>query len=703
MRITGLATGLDMDQLVTDSMKPYRIKIDKKGQEKEILEIKQKLYREVIKDSREFYNKYFDITNSNSLLLSKNWTTTKFTSSNDNVVTVTGGGDAKAENYTVTGTVAKASKVSLAFTEENGIVKIPDKMVVNGKEFTLRGDSEKEKASNLNSDLKAAGLNIKVTYTDFAGTNGVNAKGFVFESTILGEDGVFTIGKVTTSSPTSVEPSKDYKAATAATIIDFNINDFNIDIDNIIKITVNNEVKAVTIKGSDIKDEEGSIDKDKLKNALNNTLKEYNLEVTIDEIDEITFKSTKLGNIPDPKLTINEVSKTNNFINGEDEIKAFKTLSLTGNEKITINGVLVDLILREKDANTNAYKEDIKTYLNRVLKAQGLNIVAEDNGGQITLTSNNTGEDAQINISLLTTGSETKISQGGVDAEITFTNSKGVYIHKGTSNTVTLDGVTFKFIGDIQQNEQINVSGKVDVTETKDKLVKLINDYNTLIEKLNKLTTEKRNRNFNPLTSDQKKEMSEDEIKLWNERVEKGQLSRDTDLTRISNGLKSAMRTLVDGSGLNLEKIGIKPVADYQGTKNGTFTIDENTLIKALEENSEEVMNLFIKSKPTDGNLTDSQKYSKTGLIQRVKDILYNETMTSTSNFLKKVGYEGTVTAYNNTLTKSIQEYERKMSDMETDFTRREQALYSRYSTLESMMNKYNSQQSYLTQQLGMS
>jgi flagellar hook-associated protein 2 len=217
------------------------------------------------------------------------------------------------------------------------------------------------------------------------------------------------------------------------------------------------------------------------------------------------------------------------------------------------------------------------------------------------------------------------------------------------------------------------------------------------------LTTEKRNRNFDPLTADQKKEMSENEIKLWNEKVEKGQLSRDTDLTRIANSLKNSMRTLVDGSGLNLEKIGIKPVSDYQGTKNGTFTIDENALTKALEENSEEVMNLFVKSKPTDENLSDSQKYSKTGLIQRIKDIIYNETMTSTSNFLKKVGYEGTVTAYNNTLTRSIEEYEKKMADMEIDFARREQALYSKYSTLETIMNKYNSQQSYLTQQLGMS
>ncbi|MFU7517917.1 flagellar filament capping protein FliD, partial [Clostridium sp. HCS.1] len=95
------------------------------------------------------------------------------------------------------------------------------------------------------------------------------------------------------------------------------------------------------------------------------------------------------------------------------------------------------------------------------------------------------------------------------------------------------------------------INGKQDVTEIKDKLVKFINDYNTLTEKLNKLTTEKRNRNFSHLTADQKKEMSEDEIKLWNEKVEKGQLSRDTDLSRLSYSLKQAMRTFVDGTGLN--------------------------------------------------------------------------------------------------------------------------------------------------------
>ena len=41
------------------------------------------------------------------------------------------------------------------------------------------------------------------------------------------------------------------------------------------------------------------------------------------------------------------------------------------------------------------------------------------------------------------------------------------------------------------------------------------------------------------------------------------------------------------------------------------------------------------------------------------------------------------------------------MADLEKDFARREQALYSKYAKLEVTMNKYNSQQASMTQQMG--
>lgn len=680
MRITGLATGMDMDKIVKDSMKPYRIKIDRKGQDKEILEIKQKLYREVIKDSREFYNKYFDVTKKDSMLLTQNWSTVKLKSSNEDILTVTGGSDAKVENYKITGTTATAAKmvITAGIAENN-------KLVISGEEFVLKGETEKDRATNLNKQLKEAGINVSVRYSDFAGTESGNEKGFIFESTVFGKDSTFTIGG-TFASVGSVNKGIN---ATAATISGA---DFTID-------ALKSAGGKIFVKGEEISiDINDTLVNSDIEKLLQSKLKDKKLTAKVDESGNITFSSTVLGSkVEDPEIFIN--GKGGTFVAGIDSTATTNTLDVSSivNKKISVNGNIVDL-----SGKTDS--TDILNHLNKVLKDQNANVTATlDTDGKIILTSNRLGADYDVEVKVLDNSLGNVIEPSvGRDAEIIFKDGKGgVYTHKGISNSVTLDGVTFNFSGEIP-SEGVTVNGKANVTEIKDKLVTFINDYNTFIEKLNTLTMEKRNKDFNPLTADQKKDMSESEIKLWNEKVQKGQLSRDSDLTRISNSLKQAMRTFVEGSELNLEKIGIKPTEDYQGTRNGTFTIDDTKLTKALEENAEDIMNLFIKPKPTTEGLSESKKYSQTGLMQRIKDIIYKESVTVSAPLMNKAGLEGSSTVYTNEITKSIQKYEQKMKDMEKDFARREQALYSKYATLETMMNKYNSQQSYLMQQLGL-
>ena len=235
---------------------------------------------------------------------------------------------------------------------------------------------------------------------------------------------------------------------------------------------------------------------------------------------------------------------------------------------------------------------------------------------------------------------------------------------------------------------QATLTGKTDTSAIKDKIVHFVNDYNKLIVKLNTLTSEKRNRDYMPLTDAQKKEMSEKEIELWEAKVKQGQLSKDSDLTRICNNMKKAMSTLVSGVSSNLEKIGIKPVADYSGNNNGTFSIDEDKLNSALENNIEDVKNIFISN-----GSTTRQK----GIVYRLKDILDNETQKSSSSLLQKAGMEGSATASNNTLSRKITAYEKRIKELESNFARREQALYSKYATLETMMNNLNAQMSSLS------
>ena len=680
MRITGLATGMDIDEIVKSTMKSYRIKIDEQKQKKDILEIKQQLYRDLINDSRELYNKYFDVTKNDSILLSKNWSTVKFQSSNDSVVTVTGGSDAKAGNYTITGTAATAAKLTMTETLTSG-----SEIEINGKKFTLTGDSQKAIADNLNKSLKDAGINVSVKYTDFAGTESTgNKSGFVFESTVLGPNASFTIG----GNFIDATNNKTGENATGATLSGFTVKNLK---DANGQLVINGEVIDIpeimndTYVNSDI------------EKILQEKLADKKLTVKIDEAGNMTFSSTNLGTgVKDIDLKINGISGT--FKPGTDATASVCTLSPSeiAGKTISINGKVIDM--------SKIGSKDTIQFLNEEFSKQNIGANAELKDGNIVITSKGTGTASALDVKIASSTDATagfKTSSVGTNANIVIKDGNGgVYLHEGNSNSITLDGITFKITGDIP-SEGIKITGKNDTENVKKQIVAFVNDYNTLMEKLNKLTMEKRAKNYNPLTDEQKKEMSEEEIKLWNEKVKQGQLYKDSDVTRIANSMKEAMRTLVDGVGGGLEKFGIVPVADYQGTKNGTFTIDDTKLTAALENNPEEVMNLFISTPPADDSLSEAEKNSKTGVAQRLKNILYNETVTVSSSLIKKAGVLGTSTASNNDLTKSIEKYERKMEDMEKDFTRREQLLYSKWATVETMMNNLNTQQNYLLSQLG--
>lgn len=722
MRITGLGTGLDVDSIIKETMTAYRNKIDQQNQKKDILEIKQKLYKDVMSESKTFYNKYFDILSSDSILSSSKWQSVKYSSSS-NAVKVTGSTGAKADNYKITGQTATAAKsvvtkdeldnmkTSKEFIEGkdelgNDIKVTKNYLNINGKEYELIEGTLKDQAKYLNDQLKKDGVNISVRYSDFAGVANNNKSGLIFESTVLGKDSTFIIGGKTIEGNIGGELGfVDGKDATAAIVPGISFDSFKPDFSENdaedTKKSINFSIK-LDDKTYDFSVEVTSIHVNEDISALiNKALSEQSeTKDIVTEVDadsnNIIFKTKTTGkSAQNFEVTIGN-SGIKESMAGEDATYAQRTVSgvdLSGNISINNNVITVDGNL------SNGDKVD---YINSVLEKQGIKIKASlGSGDNIIFTSTISGEIKSLDVKKMDV--DGKQSDTGTEANITIKDGKGgVYTHTGNTNSIQLDGVTFTFAGEIP-SEGVTITGANDVKDVKDKIINLINDYNGLIEKLNTLTTEKRNKGYDPLTDEQRKELSDKEVELWDKKVEQGQLYRDSDLTRIANSLKEAMRTMVSDTGLTLEKIGISPVKDYAGVKNGTYIIDENKLTSALENDIDSVKNLFVKSKPTDSTLSSSETYRQTGIFYRVKDILYSETMTSTSSLAKKAGIEGTASATNNTLYNSIKDYEKKIDDMEVTFSRKEQALYSKYAKLETLMNSLNSQQNYLYQSLGMS
>lgn len=541
-RITGLATGLDVDSVVKETMQAYQTKIDTVDQQKKVAELQQEMYRDVIKECRNFYDDYFDISKSDSILLQRNWGTTTFESSNS-AISVTGNGGAEVAKYSVEVTsVAKAASYVMPIDD------VKDTFYINNVKVEIDKEKDKtasEKVASINKALKGSGVTAK--YSEFS-------NGIVFTTDKLGADQSITVSDVKTTTENS---------------------DFYTGL-------------------------------------------EENYNKIISDEDKKKFEVKVAGQ--------------------------------------TINVDLSGGFSKEK--------------INEAMKEKGIYISEGENGSYNVTYPENSIQKAQGS------NCEAIIRKDGQEYKVSGSNS----------NSITLDGVTFKF--NSVTTEEVKITGKTDTKAIKDKLVKFVDDYNKIMEKLNTLINEKRDKDYMPLTEAQKEEMTDKQIELWEKKVKEGQLSRDSDLIRIRNSMKNAMSSLSGGSGESLAAFGIKPVSDYNGNKNGTFTIDEEALNKALENDIENVMNTFIASSKND---------SDKGALQKLKSIFDTETQSSTSALIKKAGMEGSSTASNNTLSNKIKKYEEKISRMETIFSTKQQALYSKYARLETLMNNLNSQSSYLT------
>ncbi|MDD5794551.1 MAG: flagellar filament capping protein FliD [Clostridiales bacterium] len=631
-RITGLATGLDIDSIVKSSMQAYQNKIDKQKKQKSLAEIKQQLYRDVITEGRDFYDKYCDLAKSGNLLTSSSYSTVKFTSSDEFSITATGGADAVKGNYKVT-VKEVGSKAKTSISDLSGDIKI----TVGGKEVFIQGSeltgSNKEKAKVLSNKLSAYGL--KAYVSDFDSKEGTKDAGnIIIEANEVGAEYDFTIEKGT------YKPEKNPEKFTLDNSTKKSVKDESFGIDDLL----NDDSKYLQFTNFENKDR--IIESRTLKSSIKSI--EDKIAKANEELGKLTDDSEKEAKKQEieqlEKEKVNELSSTINSSLKEIGLKAEISTDSDGKTSIKIS-------------NENSVGNDFSYCYGKI----GPNFETDD-------TIKNTVD--------------------GKKAKVIIEGPHGTKTIEDARNKITLDGVTFD-ISSAKTGDSVTVSGKTDTKEIKDKIVNMVNDYNKYMTKLNTLLTEKKYRDYEPLTDEQKKEMKDTEIEAWEKKVKSGQLRGDSDLRRIQNSMKLAMTSFVSGAGITLSDIGITQVSDYGSTKDGLMTIDEDKLTSALENNSEEVMKLFTQKGDTDGT---------TGIMYRMKDVLNTEVVSTTkSALINKAGIEGTTSFTQSTLSKLISEYEKKIDELQDWYDDKEQALYTKWANIETLMNNYNSQSSYLT------
>lgn len=123
LRITGLATGLDVDSIIKNSMRGYNIRLDKLKQDRQIVSWRQEAYRSILNDISSFRNTYLDILSPSdtNMLSSNNYAAFNVESKDNTIATASAGVGAMPGTYTVSfsndGHLALSAKLSKKLTD----------------------------------------------------------------------------------------------------------------------------------------------------------------------------------------------------------------------------------------------------------------------------------------------------------------------------------------------------------------------------------------------------------------------------------------------------------------------------------------------------------------------------------------------------------------------------------------------------------
>ena len=262
----------------------------------------------------------------------------------------------------------------------------------------------------------------------------------------------------------------------------------------------------------------------------------------------------------------------------------------------------------------------------------------------------------------------------------------GTDIERNT-NTFELDGITMELTSTYDaSNPPISLTTSRDTDKIIDGLKSFVDDYNTLIEELNKQLTETANyKKYAPLTDAQKKEMSDKEVELWEEKSKQGLLHNDSNISSFLSEMRMALYSSVEGAGLSLYDIGIETSDNWRD--NGKLVIDEDALRSAVATNPDAISKLF----------TDRDQ----GLGIKMQNAIKAAANVSSGSPGSMVRYAGTkdVLLTSNTLYEEMKHISETLSNLNTKYELEKTRYWKQFTAMEQAISNMNSQSSWLTQQ----
>ena len=311
------------------------------------------------------------------------------------------------------------------------------------------------------------------------------------------------------------------------------------------------------------------------------------------------------------------------------------------------------------------------------------------------------------------------LSSKGENASIKYNGGAAI---EYTSNNISINGLSLTLKAETNGIQTVSVD--TDVDGAYNKIKEFVDEYNKLIDGFDLKLAEKKYRDFQPLTDEQKEAMSENDIKLWEEKAKSGLLKNDETMTRMMQTIRQDIYQKVDGFG-SIYELGI---TTGSWRDNGKLTIDETKLKDALRNDSEKVLNTLFKtsdtpevtitSADTGQALVDKQaliakRKSESGAFIRIfdgltsgiKEIVDKSGPGSEASLLRSVKsnilIEYVTSGSRSLIDKDVSEIDKRISRETERLASLEERYWKQFTALEKAMSQMNSQSSWLSQQFG--
>ncbi len=253
------------------------------------------------------------------------------------------------------------------------------------------------------------------------------------------------------------------------------------------------------------------------------------------------------------------------------------------------------------------------------------------------------------------------------------------------TNNFSINGLTIQVTE--KTDTAVTITTEADIDAVYDNIKEFFKENNTLIMAMDTAYNADSSKGYEPLTSEEKEAMTDDEVEKWEKKIKDALLRKDSTLGGASSAMKTLMNSAIEinGKKYSLASFGIKTQGYFDSGKNekGVYHIDGDP-DDTVSAGNDDKLKAMLASDPD----VVIEFFSK--LSTKVYDDL-GKRMNSTK-------LSSMYTLYNDKqMATEYSSYNTKIKDKEDYITRMEDYYYKKFTAMETALAKLNQTQTSLS------